>query len=191
MKNFALRFLPVLVLCLGLAAGCATQKGATEDVSASTEVVPEETMTTEAPTNKDLADGTVKESPVETASLEDTDLARLAEEVRKLYTVHFDFDKYNIRSEDAELLKRNAKWLRANTGARIRIEGHADERGETEYNLALGDKRARSVKDFLISLGVDGSRLKIISYGEERPAIQGHNESAWSKNRRAEFRLAN
>lgn len=189
MIKFALRFLPVLVLCVSVMAGCAPKKVTTDEVAETTEVVPEDTMAAEAAPAPEAAEG-MKESPIETTAVVDKDLEALAEEVRKLYTVHFDFDKYNIRPEDATRLRQNASWLKKHKGVSITIEGHADERGETEYNLALGDKRAESVKDFLASLGVERSRLSTISYGEEKPVDTGHNESAWSKNRRAEFRLA-
>ena len=188
MKSFVLRLLPVLVLSLSLAAGCATTKKTGEMAG---EVVPEETVAVKA---APAAEQPVREAPLEAvdeAALKaDAELARLAAEVRKLYTVHFDFDKYNIKPEDAELLKSNSRWLRKNKGVRVLIEGHADERGETEYNLALGAKRAQSVKDFLVSLGISPSRFSTISYGEEKPVDEGHNEAAWAKNRRAEFRLA-
>jgi len=108
--------------------------------------------------------------------------------VAGLQAVHFDFDRYFIRDGDKEKLRNNARWLKKNTGVKITIEGHADERGENEYNLALGEKRAMSVKDYLKSLGVDASRISTVSFGEEKPADPDHNEAAWAKNRRAEFR---
>ncbi|MBI5587375.1 MAG: peptidoglycan-associated lipoprotein Pal [Deltaproteobacteria bacterium] len=106
-----------------------------------------------------------------------------------LYAVHFDFDKYNIREDDKPVLEKNAKWLNLNKKVTVIIEGHADERGETEYNLALGDKRARSVEKYLEALGVSRDRLATISFGEEKPVDPGHDEAAWSKNRRAEFKI--
>jgi len=104
-----------------------------------------------------------------------------------LKDVHFDFDKYDIRPEDAAILKGNAAQLMKNTGVRIQIEGHCDERGTVEYNLALGERRANSVQKYLVSLGVPSGRLSTISYGKEMPLDPGHNEEAWSKNRRAHF----
>ena len=82
-------------------------------------------------------------------------------------------------------------YLKQNTGAVVQVEGHCDERGSIEYNLALGQRRAASVKRLPFQMGVDGNRVTTISYGEERPAVEGHNEDAWSKNRRAEFVLSN
>jgi peptidoglycan-associated lipoprotein len=104
-----------------------------------------------------------------------------------LATVYFDFDSYVLTSDSRASLSQAAEALKAKTGARIQIEGHCDERGSNEYNLALGEKRARAVEDFLTSQGVSEDLLSTISYGEERPAVQGNDEAAWAKNRRAEF----
>ncbi len=99
----------------------------------------------------------------------------------------FDFDKSDIRPDARETLSANGRALLESRDVRIRIEGHCDERGTREYNMALGDRRARSARDFLVRFGVDPSRIEIISYGEERPFAQGHNETAWQLNRRAHF----
>jgi len=106
-------------------------------------------------------------------------------ESRLLKDVHFDFDKYDIRPGDAEILKENAALLSKYRTAKVQIEGHCDERGTIEYNLALGERRANSTKKYLISLGVSSDRISTISYGKERPLDPGHNEEAWAKNRRA------
>lgn len=105
------------------------------------------------------------------------------------FTVYFDFDKYNIRGDQKASLDKNATILRENPDLFIKLEGHCDERGTVEYNLALGDKRAVSVKDYLVNLGINANRIEVISYGKERPVDPGHNEAAWAKNRRAEFRI--
>jgi peptidoglycan-associated lipoprotein len=104
-----------------------------------------------------------------------------------LRDVHFEYDKSDIRPQDAKAIEENAKVLKDNVRAQILIEGHADERGTNEYNLALGERRAKTTRDYLISLGVPAARISIISYGEERPACAEHAESCWSKNRRAHF----
>ena len=104
-----------------------------------------------------------------------------------LQPIYFDFDKYSLRSGDRETLNRNARVLKENPTVRIRIEGNCDERGTVEYNLALGEKRARAAKDYLANLGISADRITIISYGKERPKYSGHNEEAWSKNRRDDF----
>lgn len=100
-------------------------------------------------------------------------------------TIYFDTDKFNIDSTDAVALQSQAQWLMKYPAKRATVEGHADERGTRDYNLALGEKRANSAKNYLVSLGVDAARLTTISYGKERPAATGSNEEAWAKNRRA------
>jgi len=102
---------------------------------------------------------------------------------------HFDFDKSDIRFEDRGLLDRVAAILGANSGLRLRISGHADDRGSDEYNLALGNRRAGAVKTYLGNKGIDGSRLEVVSYGEERPLQTGQDEASWAANRRAEFEV--
>lgn len=104
--------------------------------------------------------------------------------------VHFDYDEATIRSDAQEQLGAKAQVLRANPQIRIRIEGHADERGSLEYNLALGMRRANAVRDYLTGFGIDASRFDIHSFGEDRPMAQGSGEAAWSQNRRAEFRAS-
>lgn len=102
-----------------------------------------------------------------------------------LKDIHFDFDKYDLRADARDVLKANAGWLKANGSARVEIEGHCDERGTNEYNLALGAKRAQAAKDYLASLGISKDRLSTISYGEELPVCKEQNEGCWQKNRRA------
>ena len=99
--------------------------------------------------------------------------------------IFFDTDKFNIDSEDAAALRAQAEYLLQYPSARATIEGHADERGTREYNLALGERRATSARNYLVSLGVPEGRLQVISYGEERPAVTASNEQAWARNRRA------
>lgn len=103
--------------------------------------------------------------------------------------VYFDFDKATLTPAARETLAKNGEWLRLNSDVLITIEGHCDQRGTNDYNLALGDRRAESVKTFLADLGIDRSRMTTISYGEERPADQGHGEAAWARNRRAHFAI--
>ncbi len=101
-----------------------------------------------------------------------------------LKDIYFDFDKYDIRPGDAEILKANAALLMRQPTVKIQIEGHCDERGTTEYNLALGERRANGAKKYLISLGMSPDRISTISYGKEKPLDPGHHEEAWAKNRR-------
>jgi peptidoglycan-associated lipoprotein len=99
--------------------------------------------------------------------------------------IYFDTDKYNIDSEDAAALRQQAQYLLQYPNVRATVEGHCDERGTREYNLALGERRANAAKDYLVSLGVPAARLNTISYGKERPVALGSNEAAWAQNRRA------
>jgi len=103
--------------------------------------------------------------------------------------VYFDFDRYEIKTSEQGKLKTLAEYLKQNSDVSILIEGHCDERGTDEYNLVLGEKRALSTRNFLVGLGISPKRLYTISYGEAQPADPGHNEEAWAKNRRAEFKI--
>jgi peptidoglycan-associated lipoprotein len=104
-----------------------------------------------------------------------------------LQDVFFDFNKDAIRDDQKVALDANAAWLKARQKARVTIEGHADERGTSEYNLALGDRRAKTSRDYLVAKGVEAGRITVVSYGEERPFVLGHDENAWRWNRRAHF----
>ena len=101
--------------------------------------------------------------------------------------VHFDFDRSDIRPDAEEVLQRKVTVLREYPGVTLRVEGHCDERGSNEYNLALGQRRAEAVRRYLLSYGVEAGRFATISYGEERPMVDASNEEAWAQNRRAEF----
>ncbi len=126
---------------------------------------------------------------------EEERLRREAEAARAQLTadlaamVHFDYDQSAIRAEDQAILDRKAAILAANTAVRMRISGHADDRGSDEYNLALGNRRAAAVKRYLAGRGITEARMDIVSFGEERPLDAGQNEAAWAQNRRAEFEL--
>lgn len=103
--------------------------------------------------------------------------------------IHFDYDKYFVREDAKPILEANAAYMKKWSSVKILIEGHCDERGTEEYNLALGEKRAKSAFDYLVSLGISASRIKTISYGKSQPADTGHNEIAWQKNRRDQFTI--
>lgn len=141
-----------------------------------------------------------KEAPAEepaeaagrTARIQELEKAkRIAEEMRVFETtnIYFDFDKSELKPEAKEILKKKADWLSDNSSYALRIMGHCDERGTSEYNLALGERRAHAAKEFLVALGIAAERIYTVSYGEEKPAEMGHNEAAWAKNRRDEFKL--
>ena len=106
-----------------------------------------------------------------------------------LEDIHFEFDKATLTAEAKNSLMKKAQWLELNSEVSVIIEGHCDDRGTNEYNIALGDRRASSTMSFLVNLGIDPSRLTTISYGEERPLAHGQNETSWAKNRRAHFAL--
>lgn len=108
-------------------------------------------------------------------------------EAGALRDIHFDFDRAAFRAEDVRVLDANARWLAANPGTLILIEGHADERGTNEYNLALGESRARATREQLVARGVAASRITLVSYGEERPLCRQTSEACWAQNRRAHF----
>ena len=168
MRKSLVLFLLVAVFGVGLTLGGCKKK--------TPAVEPEQKIVTEKPEVK-------PEEPKPQEPVQEM----LREE--QLQTVYFDFDKYNLRPDAKASLDANAQLLLKYTSVVIKIEGHCDERGTVEYNLSLGEKRAKSVMDYLSGLGVAAGRVSIISYGKERPVDAGHDESAWSKNRRAEFRV--
>ena len=102
-------------------------------------------------------------------------------------TVYFEYNAFDLTPDARQTMASNASWLNKNPDTKVTVEGHCDSRGSTEYNLALGEKRARVVKQYLVSLGVDGGRLAVISYGEEQPMEYGEGERTFARNRRAEF----
>jgi peptidoglycan-associated lipoprotein len=118
-------------------------------------------------------------------------LGKSTEAVRTLLAtmIHYDYDKALIRAGDAAVLDQKVAILQANPALRIRISGHCDERGSDEYNLALGNRRATAAKQYVVSHGIDASRIETVSYGEERPLAPGHDEESWAQNRRDEFEI--
>jgi len=129
----------------------------------------------------------LEQQKLEEERLKAEQMKKLAMEQFENMHVHFSYDSSVLDDKAQEILKSKADWLRNNPGKKALIEGHCDERGTVAYNLALGDRRAESAKRFLISLGIDGSRLATVSYGEERPISTGGGEAAWAQNRRAQF----
>lgn len=129
------------------------------------------------------------EAPVETASrgngVVPGSQADFVQRMAGQDVIFFDTDRFNIDNIDAAALQSQAQWLMRYPNKRATIEGHADERGTREYNLALGERRANAAKNYLVSLGIDASRLNIVSYGKERPVATASNETAWAQNRRA------
>jgi peptidoglycan-associated lipoprotein len=118
-------------------------------------------------------------------TLEDWQKGRLSQ--GPLSDIHFGYNESTIQEQDGPVLRTNASWLQAHADTRVQVEGHCDERGSEEYNMALGAKRAQAAKDYLVTLGISGSRVSTISYGKELPACTEHDESCWAQNRRDHF----
>jgi len=159
------------IVCLALLAGCHGQK-------ARPLVTPEES--TKPPAQMPREETTQPESPIQPIETAEGEEGPLSD-------IHFDYDRYNLTDEAADVMAANGEYLMNHPDVNVLIEGHCDERGTEEYNLALGEKRALTARDFLVRFGIDRSRISIISYGEERPLDPASNETAWSANRRAHF----
>lgn len=187
MKRGGLYFLALLGVALLLTAGCAKKQVRTAE--SEMEMAGEEVQ---APQEATVREGSAM--PLDEGGVRDEDIGRsgsqAATRMLSLEDVFFDFDRAVIKAEARRALEQNARWLRENPGTRIVIEGHCDERGTSDYNLALGERRARAVKNVLVALGVEPSRVEIISYGEERPFCRDSGESCWSQNRRGHFTTA-
>jgi peptidoglycan-associated lipoprotein len=186
----------ILILCLGLIlTGCPKKTVVKEEPSVKKEEAArlEAERAAKEAREKELARIREEEARKAREEFEKSLIAKkepgIEGEVfqsRLLKDIHFDFDKYDIRPRDAEILNGNAALLSKYPTIKVQIEGHCDERGTNEYNLALGERRANNTKKYLISLGISQDRISTISYGEERPSDPGHNEEAWTKNRRAQ-----
>lgn len=169
------------VLMLAALSGCARKTPVNgDDANSAAAIVPTESSLT-------AETAALHTSEAAKDSQESSPTTLTASDGRVLESVYFDFDSYVLSSAARTILQNNAAWLRVNAQKSLSIEGHCDERGSDEYNLALGERRAKAVGDYLMMLGVAGDRLTLISYGEEMPAVAGHDEAAWQKNRRAEF----
>ena len=128
-----------------------------------------------------------KKAPKEAVTIIAAPVEEVAVPIEELGIVYFDYDKSNIKPEFTSIIQSNFEWLINNPEIRVQLEGHCDERGTNEYNLALGERRARSVLNYLLRLGASPEQFSIVSFGEERPVALGQNETAWQKNRRVEF----
>ena len=128
-----------------------------------------------------------KKAPKEAVTIIAAPLEEVAVPIEELGIVYFDYDKSSIKPEFTSIIQSNFEWLINNPDIRVQLEGHCDERGTNEYNLALGERRARSVLNYLLRLGASPEQFSIVSFGEERPVALGQNETAWQKNRRVEF----
>jgi peptidoglycan-associated lipoprotein len=177
----------ILAAAVATAIGCATQP----EVGSTTPAGPTQVAAPPAPVSP-------AQRPAETAVTQapaprETTLASAAPSAAAtspLKDAFFDYDKALLTDEAKVALNGDVAWLKANPRAQITVEGHCDERGTSEYNLGLGDRRAKAVREYLVAAGVDGGRIRTISYGKERPFVQGHDEAAWRWNRRGHFVVA-
>jgi peptidoglycan-associated lipoprotein len=175
-----------MVICLSLAWSCAPSTSSKPDPSGSSKgaVVPPKASTA---SQGEGQRGSAQETTTDRSSLGQFQEGKSSESTGPLKDIYFDFDSHSLNADAREILRANANWLKTNAAARAEIEGHSDERGTNEYNLALGAKRAQTAKDFLATLGIQADRLSTISYGEEIPTCKEANESCWQRNRRARF----
>ena len=188
----------VLILCVGLLlTGCPKKTVVKEEPSMKKAEEPVAEREKAAKLAAEQESARIREEEAKKAKEKEFEKSLVAKkepgiagevfESRLLKDIRFDFDKYDIRPGDAEILKENAALLMNYPRVKIQVEGHCDERGTNEYNLALGERRANAAKKYLVSLGVSTDRLSSIRYGEEKTLDAGHNEEAWSKNRRGHF----
>lgn len=161
-----------VLVALMFAGGCAKKNPQAEAV------VPEDPVATEIAKTEEPAAGQVEPVVVEPVALE----------ASALKTIYFDYDSHGLSPVAEDNLKKNAAMLQTDRTLKVAIEGYCDERGSDEYNMSLGERRAREVMSSLVSLGIEKGRLSVVSYGEERPAAEGTSEESWAKNRRVEFR---
>jgi peptidoglycan-associated lipoprotein len=179
--------------CYGIAAmfvvvtGCAPSATEKPDLSASSAGSSGSKTPTSASSQGEGKRGTAKETTADRSSLSELQEGKSADSAGPLKDIFYDYDSHNLRADARDTLRANADWLKRNPAARVEIEGHCDERGTNEYNLALGAKRAQAAKDFLTTLGVGAERLSTISYGEEIPVCKEASEGCWQRNRRARF----
>jgi len=182
------RLLILLVSLMALASmsGCF---GCGGNEAVETDNTMMDTGGTEPMDNVDLGEDTMGGATTgqDMTEPEDVEESSMAQPAVVLQDVFFDFDKYDLSAEARDKLAANSRMLRDNPNARILIEGHCDERGTVQYNLALGEKRANEARSYLTSLGISPTRIEVVSYGKERPFAMGHTEAAWSQNRRAHF----
>jgi len=192
MKQRMIALLAALSMTALLAGGCANKEVVKTEEPAAATVAVETPKPVQQPSVKteEPVVAVQKQAPAAAAAIKPADAqpVEIAPEVTAFETIYFDFDSSDLREDARNVLTKNAETLlKSKQPVKIKIEGHCDERGSAEYNLALGERRATSALQYLLTLGVQPERLSIISYGKEKPAVQGNDEEAWAKNRRAEF----
>ena len=190
----AMTFVALFLASLLMMASCAKKQVKVEEEAKPTATVAP------APKAQELQEATPTVNEDAARKAEEERLARLREqeeaqrfkaqiEAFESTQIYFDFDKWDLKPEARAVLEKKAAWLKANPQYKVTIGGHCDERGTNEYNLALGERRAKAAVKYLNTLGVSTERMTSISYGEERPVCTEHNEGCWAKNRRDEFKL--
>jgi peptidoglycan-associated lipoprotein len=185
-KNWAFLILLLVIFVAFLAPSCGKKEIRSEPVMSEEEA--RRKAEEEARRREMERQAAVREESLKEESLtEEKERTRLERDIFENEDILFEFDSAKLSEEAQQILRTKAEWLRKNPRAQVIIEGHCDERGTNEYNLALGDRRAFSAKAFLIDLGISQSRLTTVSYGEERPLDSRSDEEAWAKNRRAHF----
>ena len=181
-------FKPLLTLFAAtfFLAACETASTITEEAAGSSAGSTTETSSTASASSSTASSSSSSSSASAASDADNSALEAARAEMMSIGdTVLFDYDSSQLSAEAMATLDAQAALMNAKPSFRVKIEGHADERGTREYNLALGDRRASAVRDYLVAKGVDGSRVRIVSYGKERPAVVGSNEDAWAKNRRS------
>jgi len=171
-------------------AGCAPSTTNKPDLSAASKPAPQSNPSASSGQSQGEGErGNTRESATAPGSLDALKQggSSATPASSPLKEIYFEFDKYDLRADARDTLKTNADWLKSNPSARVEIEGHCDERGTNEYNLALGAKRAQAAKDYLTTLGIGADRLSTISYGSEIPVCSDHSEDCWARNRRDRF----
>lgn len=181
---------PILMALVFLVLGCAPSSTSRPDASLTPSPSDSGSISSKSGSAGEGARGAPKESNTPTASSLDQlreGKSSATPATSPLKDVYFDYDRYDLRGDAREVLRANADWLKTNPAARVEIEGHCDDRGTNEYNLALGAKRAQSAKEYLSSLGIAADRVSTISYGAEIPVCKEQTEGCWRQNRRARF----
>jgi len=182
--------LAVLCVILLVSSGCA-QKAAVKESTAPMEEQKVAPQATQEPQKDTAAEDEARRKAMEEQAMKEQAMKEQeAKEAALFADIRFDYDKSIIRTEYRDRLKNQADWFGGNSWQQLTIEGNCDERGTSEYNLALGQRRADAAKKYLIELGVDAGKVKTVSYGKEKPLDPGHDEDAWAKNRRDTFVLA-
>lgn len=185
MKNF---FVVVFLTCGLIFAGCSSRKVVQPEQPVTPEVQKQPAAAPKQPSEAPQAGPSENITEKQLARVETKEeMPKYREEKSMFQDIHFDFDKYDIQENAKPVLQKIASWLLKNPSAKILVEGHCDDRGTSEYNLALGDRRARAVRDYLVALGTPSGRIEMISYGKEKPICTEKTEECWAKNRRAHF----